>query len=145
MEWGIAGLLLSAFLAATVLPLSSEAVLTGLFFSREYDLVLLWWVATLGNVAGSLVNWYLGRYSLRFAHKKWFPLKPDQLRSTQQSYLKWGRWSLLFAWVPIIGDPLTLVAGFFRTPLLFFTLVVFLGKGGRYFVLLWILNTLPLS
>ena len=140
MDWGLSGLFASAFLAATVLPLSSEAVLLGLVYSGDYDLLLLWGVATVGNVAGSMVNWYLGRYLLRYKDHKWFPVKEEQLQSAQKSYLKWGIFSLLLAWVPVIGDPLTLVAGLFRTPLLFFTLLVFLGKGGRYLVLLWLLS-----
>ena len=111
----------------------------GLFYAGGYDPILLWSAATAGNVGGSLVNWYMGRYSLRYIDRKWFPVSADRLQSAEKSYLKWGRWSLLFAWVPVIGDPLTLVAGLFRTPIFFFTLLVFLGKGGRYLILLWLL------
>jgi membrane protein YqaA with SNARE-associated domain len=140
MDLGLTTLFASAFLAATILPLSSEAVLLGLFYSGDYDLLLLWGVATAGNVAGSMVNWYLGRFCLCFQDHKWFPVKEGQLQSAQNSYLKWGRYSLLLAWVPVIGDPLTFVAGLFRTPFFIFTLLVFLGKGGRYLVLLWLLS-----
>jgi membrane protein YqaA with SNARE-associated domain len=139
MEWGLIGLFSSAFLAATVLPLSSEAVLIGLFYAGDYDPVTLWATATAGNVGGSLINWYLGRYMLSYADRSWFPVSQERLQSAQKSYLEWGRWSLLLAWLPIIGDPLTLVAGLFRTPLFFFTLLVFLGKGGRYLALLWLI------
>ncbi len=139
MEWGLTGLFASAFLAATVLPLSSEAVLVGLYYSGGHDPLLLWSAATAGNVGGSIVNWYLGRYSLRFANRSWFPVKPAQLQKAEMQYRRWGRWSLLFAWIPVIGDPLTLVAGVFRTPLLFFTILVCIGKGGRYLVLHWVL------
>ncbi|MBF0381417.1 MAG: DedA family protein [Magnetococcales bacterium] len=140
MDWGLSGLFGSAFLAATVLPLSSEAVMLALFYSGGYDLWQLWGVATAGNVAGSMVNWYLGGYCLRYRDHKWFPVTNEQLQTAQNSYLKWGRFSLLLAWVPVIGDPLTFVAGLFRTPLLVFTLLVFIGKGGRYFVLLWLMS-----
>ncbi len=140
MDYGITGLFLSAFLAATILPLSSEAVLLGLVAAGGYDPVLLWCAATAGNVGGSLCNWYLGRYCGAFTDHKWFPLKPDQLKPAKENYHKWGQFSLLLAWVPIIGDPLTMVAGLFRTPLAIFTILVFIGKGGRYFVLLWLLT-----
>ncbi|MBF0453385.1 MAG: DedA family protein [Magnetococcales bacterium] len=139
MIWGLVGLFFSALLAATILPLSSEAVLAGLFLAGDIDPLLLWGVATAGNVGGSLVNWYLGRMALRYSDRSWFPLKADQLEKSKQNYLRWGRWSLLLAWVPVIGDPLTLVAGLFRTPLPFFTLLVLVGKGGRYALLLWLL------
>ncbi|MBF0448604.1 MAG: DedA family protein [Magnetococcales bacterium] len=140
LDWGLGGLFVSALLAATILPLSSEAVLAGLYYSADHDPRWLWLVATAGNVGGSMVNWYLGRETLRWQHEKWFPLQAEQLHAAQSRYLKWGRWSLLLAWVPVIGDPLTYVAGLFRTPLLFFTVLVFMGKGGRYLLLLWVLS-----
>lgn len=140
IAWGLLGLFTSALLAATVLPLSSEAVLAGLFYTGEYAPFVLWATATAGNVGGAIINWFLGRYSLRYAEHRWFPLKGKSLAAAQDSYRRWGRWSLLFAWVPVVGDPLTLVAGILRTPLLFFVLLVFIGKGGRYFVLLWLLD-----
>ncbi|MBF0193025.1 MAG: DedA family protein [Magnetococcales bacterium] len=140
MDWGLSTLFTSAFLAATILPLSSEAVMLGLFYSYEYNLALLWGVATVGNVAGSMVNWYLGRYCLRYKGHKWFPVTDEQLQKAQNSYLKWGQYTLLLAWVPVIGDPLTFVAGLFRTPFYLFTFLVFVGKGGRYLVFLWLLT-----
>lgn len=129
------GLFLAAFAAATLLPAQSEAVLVGLLLSENFPTATLLAVATLGNVLGSLVNWLLGRYVERLRHKRWFPASPQQLEKAQRSYHRYGRWSLLLSWVPIIGDPLTLVAGMLREPLWSFLLLVTLAKGARYLVL----------
>jgi membrane protein YqaA with SNARE-associated domain len=129
------GLFFAAFGAATLLPLQSEAVLVGLLLSDEYWLSSLLAVATLGNVLGSLVNWWLGRGLERFRDRRWFPVSPSHLEQARKHYQRYGHWSLLLSWVPIIGDPLTLVAGVMREPLGRFLLIVTLAKGARYGVL----------
>ena len=128
-------LFLAAFAAATLVPAQSEAVLVGLLASDTFSPVALLLVATLGNVLGSLVNWLLGRSVERLKHKRWFPVSERQLARAQASYHRYGRWSLLLSWVPIIGDPLTVVAGMLREPLWSFILLVTLAKGARYLVL----------
>ena len=129
------GLFLAAFGAATLLPMQSEAVLVGMLLSDRYVVSTLLAVATVGNVLGSALNWLLGRSVERFRHKRWFPVSESKLEKAQQSYLRYGRWSLLLSWVPIIGDPLTVVAGVMREPLWSFLLIVTLAKGVRYLVL----------
>ena len=133
-----AGLFLAAFLAATILPAQSEAVLVGLILSNSYSIVLLVLVATLGNCLGSLVNWYLGRYLEHFRDKTWFPVNEHNLIRAKSFYQKYGAWSLLLSWVPIIGDPLTVMAGLMRMPLAQFILLIILAKGGRYLALTWL-------
>lgn len=135
MSGAYLGLFFAAFGAATLLPLQSEAVLVGLLLSDHYWLCWLLLVATLGNVLGSLVNWWLGRRVERFHDRRWFPLSPASLDKARAHYQRYGHWSLLFSWLPIIGDPLTLVAGVMREPLGRFLLIVTLAKGGRYAVL----------
>ena len=93
-------------------------------------------VATLGNVLGSVLNWLLGRYLSHFADHRWFPFSARQMARASGWYQRWGYWSLLASWVPIIGDPLTLAAGMMREPLWRFLLIVTLAKGGRYLVLI---------
>ena len=129
------GLFLAAFGAATLLPMQSEAVLVGMLLSDQYLASTLLAVATFGNVLGSALNWVLGRSIERFRHQRWFPVSENKLQKAQQSYLRYGRWSLLLSWVPIIGDPLTVVAGVMREPLWSFLLIVTLAKGARYLVL----------
>lgn len=129
------GLFFAAFGAATLLPLQSEAVLVGLLLSEHYNLWLLLGIATLGNVLGSLVNWWLGRWVEHFKQRRWFPVNPRQLDTAGKHYARWGHWTLLLSWVPIIGDPLTLVAGVMREPLWRFLLLVTLAKSARYGVL----------
>ena len=129
------GLFGAAFAAATLVPAQSEAVLVGLLLHGGYPATGLLLVATLGNVLGSLVNWLLGRSIGRLRHKRWFPGSEQQLERAQRQYHRIGRWSLLLSWVPIIGDPLTVVAGTLREPLWSFLLLVTLAKGGRYLLL----------
>ena len=129
------GLFLAAFLAATLIPAQSEAVLAGLLALREYSPALLLAVASLGNVLGSLVNWMLGRGIERFRHRRWFPVSEQGLERAQAFYGRWGHWSLLLSWAPVIGDPLTLVAGVLREPLWRFLALVTLAKVGRYLIL----------
>lgn len=129
------GLFMAAFAAATLVPAQSEAVLVGLLLSGNFFPATLLWVATLGNVLGSTVNWLLGRSVERLRHKRWFPVSEQQLARAQRSYHRYGRWSLLLSWVPLIGDPLTVVAGTLREPLWSFLLLVTLAKAGRYLIL----------
>ena len=132
---GYLGLFFAAFGAATLLPLQSEAVLVGLLLSGHYSLWLLLGAATLGNVLGSVVNWWLGRWVEHFKGRRWFPVSDKQLDNARNHYQRWGHWTLLLSWVPIIGDPLTLVAGVMREPLWRFLLLVTLAKSVRYGVL----------
>ncbi|WP_321354681.1 YqaA family protein [Pseudomonas extremaustralis] len=132
---GYLGLFLAAFGAATLLPLQSEAVLVGLLVSGHYSLWLLLAVATFGNVLGSGVNWLLGRGVEHFRQRRWFPLSDQQLDKARRHYQRWGHWTPLLSWLPIIGDPLTLVAGVMREPLWRFLLLVTVAKGVRYGVL----------
>ncbi|WP_339530228.1 MULTISPECIES: YqaA family protein [unclassified Pseudomonas] len=132
---GYLGLFFAAFGAATLLPLQSEAVMVGLLLSGHYSLGLLLGAATLGNVLGSVVNWWLGSWVEHFKERRWFPVSDRQLDKARQHYARWGHWTLLLSWVPIIGDPLTLVAGVMREPLWRFLLLVTLAKSVRYGVL----------
>jgi len=133
-------LFVSAFLAATLLPFSSEVFLTTLVLSEKYNLMCLWFWATLGNVTGSLINWILGRYFLQLQAKIGFLFSQDEIAKAQKTFLKYGVWTLLLAWLPVVGDPLTFIAGVFRTPFLQFLVLVLLGKGFRYFVVIYLVT-----
>ncbi len=122
-----------ALLAATVFPFQSEAVLFGLLLSGKYSWWILVLVATAGNTLGSLINWFIGRNIAYLEQYTWFPIKKrTTIEKAEAWYRRYGKWSLLLSWAPIIGDPITLVAGFLREPLAIFIALVFLAKLGRY-------------
>ena len=129
-----------SFLAATILPFSSELTLAGLISTSNYDNLLLLIVASFGNVLGSVVYWALGFYSRNFTTKKWFPFKEIQIEKSSKWFTKFGKWSLLFAWVPFVGDPLTLVAGLLRVRFLDFIILVAIGKVSRYLIVLYLIG-----
>ena len=129
-----------SFLAATILPFSSELTLAGLISTSNYDNLLLLIVASFGNVLGSAVNWALGFYSRNITTKKWFPFKEIQIEKSSKWFTKFGKWSLLFAWVPFVGDPLTLVAGLLRVRFLDFIILVAIGKVSRYLIVLYLIG-----
>lgn len=128
-------LFLAALLAATLIPAQSESLLAGLILAGGQPAATLVAVASVGNILGSLLNWLIGRGVETFRNRSWFPATQKQLERAQRQYQRFGYWSLLFAWVPIIGDPLTLVAGIMREPLWRFLVLVSIGKAGRYIVL----------
>jgi membrane protein YqaA with SNARE-associated domain len=130
------GLFLSAFLAATIFPASSEVVLTGLAASGEFDRGWLLLVASAGNTLGSAVNWSLGRFCLHWKDRSWFPIKPDALSRATVWFNRYGVWSLLLSWMPIIGDPITLVAGILKVQFWLFLVLVAVAKTIRYMVVL---------
>lgn len=135
------GLFLTAFLSATLLPGASELTLVALM-QGQYDLWLLWVFATTGNTLGAVVNYFMGRYLLHFEGKKWFPFKSGALKHSQKWFQRYGTWSMLFAWLPLVGDGLTFIAGVMKMNFYLFIVLVAVGKGARYAVLLGVLNSL---
>jgi membrane protein YqaA with SNARE-associated domain len=126
---GLAG---TAFLSATIFPFQSEVVLFGMLMAEHYQVWLLVLAASIGNILGSCVNWFLGRFIAYFEDRPWFPLTKKQVAKAEGWYHRYGRWSLLLSWVPIIGDPLTIVAGVLREPLPVFIALVVVAKTARY-------------
>ena len=134
-------LFLSSFLAATLLPFYSELLLVGLL-AAGLDPLFLWLSATAGNTAGGALNWALGRYLLHFRDRRWFPVGPERLQRATHWFNRYGLWSLLFTWLPVLGDPLTFVAGIMRVRFHLFLVLCAAGKGARYGVLLWLTDLL---
>jgi membrane protein YqaA with SNARE-associated domain len=137
-----AGLLFSvfsaAFLSATLLMGVSEAALVVAATQPDAQPFQLFLAATAGNVLGAAVNFALGRSLLRFEDRRWFPVNPTNRRKAEALFGRYGRPVLLFSWLPVIGDPLTLAAGLLRTPFAIFLVYVTIGKAARYAVLLWL-------
>lgn len=132
-ELGYFGLFVAAFLAATILPLSSEVVLSILLLNGLSPIALVA-IATLGNVLGSLTNYALGYWASLKVIKKWLKISEEEFVRAEQRFVKYGLFSLCFAWVPLIGDPITVMAGILRIRLLWFVLLVTAGKLMRYIV-----------
>ncbi len=130
-----AGLFAISLIAATILPAQSEAGLVALILSGQYSTLLLVVVASVGNILGSLVNWLLGIGIERFRDRRWLPVGEVALDRAQRWYRRYGKWSLLASWLPIVGDPITVVAGVMREPLPVFLLLVTIAKTARYAVL----------
>ena len=129
---------LISFLAATILPFSSEVVLTTMYLSNSFEPYFLLIFASIGNIMGSITNWYLGKKITLFQNHKWFPVSPDKLERSRKYFQKYGLWSLLLAWVPIIGDPLTLLAGVLKVRFGIFFVLVSISKISRYVFILYL-------
>jgi len=128
-------LFLISFFAATIFPFSSELTLVGLLETENYSPLLLVSSASLGNILGSVFNWFLGHYLLKHLNKKWFPFKKNEIDRASSWFKKFGIWTLFFSWVPIVGDPLTFVAGMLRIKFSIFLILVSTGKILRYLML----------
>ena len=133
-------LFIISFLAATILPLSSEIVLTTMLLTNLFEKNILLIVASSGNILGSIFNWYLGKKITIFQDRKWFPVSPEQLNKSQKYFQKYGLWSLLLAWVPVIGDPLTLLAGVLKVRFSIFFLLVSISKISRYIFIIYLVS-----
>ncbi|WP_211824063.1 YqaA family protein [Kistimonas asteriae] len=133
-QFGYFGLFIAAFLAATILPLGSELVLGALLLGGLSPVALVT-VATVGNVLGSLTNYALGYWACKGVIQKWLKMSDEEFLRAEQRFTQYGIASLLFAWVPVIGDPLTVMAGILRIRLRWFVLLVTVGKLLRYIVI----------
>ena len=122
-------------MVATIIPFGSEAYLASLIILNKYNIYLLLISASLGNILGSVLNWICGYYSNYFIKKSWFPFKKKKIDKASIFFTKYGKWSLLLAWVPFIGDPITFVSGMLKYPFLPFLFFVSIGKIGRYLVI----------
>ncbi|MGJ8689198.1 MAG: YqaA family protein [Gammaproteobacteria bacterium] len=130
-------LFFSALIAATILPFYSEAFLYWVL-QESPSMIIPLLIATTGNVLGACINWWLGREILRFKDRRWFYFNDTQIARAQQGFQRYGKWTLLLSWFPIIGDPLTLIAGMMKVRFRVFLLLVTLGKASRYLVIAWL-------
>lgn len=129
-----------SFLAATLLPLGSEALYL-YDISQHNTLFLLWSFATLGNTLGSVVNYWLGLKGEAYLERNGH-LSAKKMQKARAFFAKYGGWSLLLSWAPIVGDPLTFIAGVLRYNFKLFVLIVFIAKGSRYAVISFLASSL---
>lgn len=128
-------LFVTAFGAATLLPFYSEVLLVAQLH-QGLDPTLLWLSATAGNTLGAVANWVLGLYLTHYVDRRWFPVRRKELDRAQRWFQRYGSWTLLFSWAPVGGDALTVVAGIMKVRLWLFLVLVTLGKGARYAVVI---------
>lgn len=136
-EWGLVGLFLAAFLAATILPFSSEAVLLAMAAAGG-GLLPLFVAATAGNTLGGLVNYGIGRWIPEDRVVKWLRIDTGKAERWRTMVDRRGAWAALLCWLPVIGDPIALALGLFRAPFVPCAVLMLIGKAARYAVLLWI-------
>lgn len=136
--WPYLTMFVAAFGAATLLPFSSELVLLAHLKAGTGDRALLITAATIGNVGGSTLNWWIGSYARALERHRWFPFAPETVEAASVRFRRWGVWVLLLSWLPVVGDPLTFIAGVMRVPLAVFLPLVAIGKLGRYLVVAWL-------
>lgn len=140
-EYGYLGLFLASFLAATILPFSSEVVL-GYLLSHDFSPYMTVFIATTGNVLGSVLNYGLGVLGSQILFNKMIGISNLEIGKAENRFKKYGVFSLLFAWVPIIGDPLTVAAGILKINFALFLLLVTVGKFLRYVFVSWAVLTI---
>lgn len=136
-EWGYAGLFLASFLAATILPFSSEAVLLGMA-AVGGSLLPLFVVATAGNTLGGLTNYAIGRWLPTDRLVRWLRIEPEKSMRWRRLVERRGVWVALLCWLPVIGDPIAIALGIFGARFVPVALLMLIGKAARYAVLLWI-------
>ena len=129
-----------SFLAATLLPLGSEGLLL-YDMSQNYSFLLLWSFATVGNTLGSMVNYWLGLKGEKYLERKGH-VSVDKMQNARVFFMKYGGWTLLLSWVPIIGDPLTFIAGVLDYNFKWFAVIVFVAKGLRYAAVIFFASSL---
>jgi membrane protein YqaA with SNARE-associated domain len=129
-----------AFLSATLLPMGSEALLL-YDVSQNYSLIALWSAATLGNTLGAMVNYWLGLKGEVYLEKKRY-LSAQKMAKARAFFDRFGGWTLLLSWAPIIGDPLTFIAGVLRYNFKWFSLIVAVAKGTRYAIVIFLASSL---
>lgn len=136
IDWGLPALLGISFLAATVLPIASEWLLVALVVNQVSPNAAVG-VATLGNTLGAITTWALGIWGGPHITRRWLKIDKVTRRRAERWYARWGSWSLLMAWAPIVGDPLCFMGGFLKVSLWRFTLLVATGKAARYAAIAW--------
>lgn len=136
-EWagaGLPALFLACFLAATILPFSSEALLLAMALGPWGTLPLLL-TASIGNTLGGMTNYGIGRWLPEGKLMRWLRVDPSKAQRWRTLVQRYGYWSALLCWLPVIGDPIAIALGLFRTPAWPVLVLMFMGKAVRYAVL----------
>lgn len=142
LQYGLPALLLVSFGAATLLPLGSEWLLAALVLNGSEPVAAVV-VATIGNTLGAATNYVIGRWGATWGAERFTSFDAQRQLRAQSWFRRYGDWSLLLSWMPIIGDPLCLISGVVKTPLSRFFALVVCAKGLRYICLVLMLPGTP--
>lgn len=133
------GLFFGCFLSATIVPFSSEAILSGMLLSGADRTWCLVW-ASLGNWGGGMFSYWLG-YAGNVTHlEKYLRINPDKLHRWEERIRRWGIPAALLCWTPIIGDFIAVALGFFRVRMLPVSVLMLVGKVLRYIFVIFMLD-----
>jgi membrane protein YqaA with SNARE-associated domain len=135
--YGYPALFLLSFLAATLIPLGSEWLVVTMLLDRHQPGLIVA-VATAGNYLGAMTSYLIGISGSAFLTHRLLRLDQATTDRAERLFARYGSWSLLFTWLPLVGDPLCLVGGLLKVPLLRFSLLVAAGKAARYAVVAWL-------
>ena len=130
-ELGLAGLFIGTFLAATILPFSSDALYVGALLAGLSPVAVLL-TGTLGNWLGGVTTYFLGRLAKWEWVERVFKVKPETLEKQHRVIKKYGVWTALIVWVPFVGDVVALALGFYKCPAIWSLLLMLIGKMGRF-------------
>jgi membrane protein YqaA with SNARE-associated domain len=131
LQWGYLGLFIGSFLAATILPFSSEILVTGLLYAGAKPLFVLI-TATAGNWLGSLSTYYLGWLGKWEWIEKWLKITPEKLEKQQFRITKYGSSLAFLAWLPVVGDVFALALGFYKVDYKKCAIFMLIGKFCRF-------------
>lgn len=135
---GLLGLFIGTFLAATVVPFSSDALYVAILLATKEPVSCLV-AGTLGNWLGGVTTYYLGRLAKWEWLEKTFKVKHETLDKQKALIDKYGVWVALLTWVPFVGDVIALALGFYRTPAVWSLILMLFGKLGRFAIWTFIL------
>ena len=133
LTWGYLGLFLGSFLAATILPFSSEILVTGMLIAGAPPVYILI-AASTGNWLGSLSTYGIGRIGKWGWIEKWFKISREKIEGQQTKIAKYGSLLALFVWLPIIGDVFALGLGFYKINFTKCCIFMLIGKFLRFFI-----------
>lgn len=133
LEYGYIGLFIGSFLAATVVPFSSDVLVVGMLaMGGNATSIII--VATIGNWLGGLTSYWIGWLGKTEWLERWFRVKRETIEKYKASVARWGSWLALLTWLPFVGDVFAIVLGFFKARFLPSALWMLVGKGGRFVV-----------
>ncbi len=129
--YGYPGLFIASFLASTILPFGGETIVSYLI-SQKFDFYTIVFIASIGNFLGACTSYYLGLKGRNYL--KYLRISPDEVEKAERFFSKYGYYVLLFTWVPLIGDAITVTGGLLRIKFKIFAVLVFVGKFLRYLI-----------